>query len=161
MLLQAHDDIHAIGAAHSHVLPPTVQAVVASRVDHLPDRARDLVRKASVFPDGRFTVEDLAIIADPSNETLETLVDEEILVRDAKRTDMWRFRHGVLQDVAYDSLPKRERSGCTSGRPTSSRSEARAGGRGPSPTTSNGPRSPRSTSTPTTGGWSIGRSRPW
>jgi tetratricopeptide (TPR) repeat protein len=109
MLLQAHDDAHSIGVAHSHVLPPTVQAVVASRVDHLSEGARDLVRKASVFPDGRFTVEDLSIIADPTNETLETLVDEEILVRDPKRTDMWRFRHGVLQDVVYDSVPKRER----------------------------------------------------
>src|SRR5207249_2646214 len=37
-----------------------------------------------------------------------SLEDAELLVRD-QGGEVWRFRHGVLRDVAYDSLTKRER----------------------------------------------------
>src|SRR5207253_2005430 len=40
---------------------------------------------------------------------LATLEDEELLVREEDRPGVWRFRHGLLRDVAYDSLSKRER----------------------------------------------------
>src|SRR2546421_325416 len=40
MLLQEHPE-HRLGIEHGHLLPPTVQAVVASRIDHLPDRAKE------------------------------------------------------------------------------------------------------------------------
>src|SRR5438034_5343456 len=43
------------------------------------------------------------------DKVLELLEDEEFLVRDEDREGYWRFRHGLLRDVAYDSLPKRER----------------------------------------------------
>jgi class 3 adenylate cyclase/tetratricopeptide (TPR) repeat protein len=108
MLLQEHEE-HLIGAPHSHLLPPTVQAVVASRIDHLPEDAKDLFRKASVFPRSTFNVSDLAMIAEPNLDVLRALEDGELLVRDAERSDLWRFRHGMLRDVAYESLPKRER----------------------------------------------------
>jgi class 3 adenylate cyclase/tetratricopeptide (TPR) repeat protein len=93
----------------SDLLPPTVQAVIASRIDHLPSLARDLVRKASVFARSTFEVSELALIADPSPKVLELLEDEELLLRDDERQDVWRFRHGLVRDVAYESLPKRER----------------------------------------------------
>ncbi|MBI2236968.1 MAG: AAA family ATPase [Actinobacteria bacterium] len=110
MLLHERGEAPASGAAlPGLLLPPTVQAVVGSRIDHLPELARDLVRKASVFPRSRFTVSDLAVIADPREETLKLLEDEELLVQDEDRPDMWRFRHSMLRDVAYESLAKRER----------------------------------------------------
>jgi tetratricopeptide (TPR) repeat protein len=108
MLLQNHNE-HAEGIAHSHLLPPTVQAVVASRIDHLPESARDLVRKASVFPRKTFHESELALIAVPEPEILQKLEDEEVFVPDEERPHVWRFRHGMLRDVAYESLPKRER----------------------------------------------------
>jgi tetratricopeptide (TPR) repeat protein len=94
------------------LLPPTVQAVIAARIDHLPPAARELIRKASVFARGTFHVDELALIADPAEDLealLETLEDEELLVRDEHRPGVWRFRHGLVRDVAYESLPKRER----------------------------------------------------
>jgi class 3 adenylate cyclase/tetratricopeptide (TPR) repeat protein len=91
------------------LLPPTVQAVVASRFDHLEDPARDLVRKASVFARSTFTPSELAIITEPNRDVLQQLEDEEIFVRDPEREDVWRFRHETLRTVAYESLPKRER----------------------------------------------------
>ena len=108
MLLQRHRE-HVTGVAHSHLLPPTVQAVVASRIDHLPEDARELLRRASVFPRASFSSWELSLITDARPELLETLEDSELLVGDEDRVDRWRFRHEMLRDVAYDSLPKRER----------------------------------------------------
>ena len=96
-------------SAASPPLPPTVQAVVATRIDHLEPAARDLVRKASVFARSTFHTTELAIVADPSDEALRNLEDEELLVRDMERPAVWRFNHQVVRDVAYESLPKRER----------------------------------------------------
>jgi tetratricopeptide (TPR) repeat protein len=91
------------------LLPPTVQAVIAARIDHLGFPARELVRKASVFPRATFHTSELALIAEPDEEVLARLEDEELLVRDEQRAGVWRFRHGLVRDVAYESLPKRER----------------------------------------------------
>jgi class 3 adenylate cyclase/tetratricopeptide (TPR) repeat protein len=90
-------------------LPPTVQAVVASRLDHLSPAARDLARRASIFPRGIFDATDLSLVAEGGEEVLRELEDEEILVRDAGAPGRWRFRSDVLRTVAYESLPKRER----------------------------------------------------
>jgi class 3 adenylate cyclase/tetratricopeptide (TPR) repeat protein len=108
MLLQEHAE-HLLSAQHSHVLPPTVQAVIAARMDHLAEPARDLVRKASVFPRSNFHTDELALIAEPNEEVLESLEDEEVLMRDRDRPGVWRFRNDVFRDVAYETLPKRER----------------------------------------------------
>jgi tetratricopeptide (TPR) repeat protein len=91
------------------LLPPTVQAVIASRIDHLPQEARDLARTASVFARSTFDESELALIARPERKVLELLESEELLARDPERPGVWRFRHGLVRDVAYESLPKRER----------------------------------------------------
>jgi tetratricopeptide (TPR) repeat protein len=91
------------------LLPPTVQAVIASRIDHLVQPAKDLVRTASVLPGSSFDVSELGVIADPDPKVLDILEQEELLIHDAEREDRWRFRHGLVRDVAYESLPKRER----------------------------------------------------
>jgi class 3 adenylate cyclase/tetratricopeptide (TPR) repeat protein len=91
------------------LLPPTVQAVVAARIDQLSPAARELVRRASVFPRGRFDLEELALIADPTPALLAEAEDEELLLPDEDHEGVWRFRSDVLRDVAYDSLAKRER----------------------------------------------------
>src|SRR6185436_12708616 len=41
-------------------------------------------------------------------EALGRLEEEELLERDGD-PDVWRFSHGMVRDVAYESLPKRER----------------------------------------------------
>jgi class 3 adenylate cyclase len=91
------------------LLPPTVQAVVAARIDQLSPGARELVRRASVFPRGRFDLHELELVVEPRTEWLDEAEDEELLVRDEDRPGVWRFRSDVLRDVAYDSLAKRER----------------------------------------------------
>ena len=34
-----------LGAPHSHPIPPTVEAVIATRIDHLPPEAREVIRR--------------------------------------------------------------------------------------------------------------------
>ena len=92
-------------------VPPTVQAVVAARLDAMPERLRELARRASVFIYA-FDISELAILdAAVTAEELQQLEDAEVLVRDPEPgpTQHWRLRHSMLKDVAYGSLPKRER----------------------------------------------------
>jgi len=101
----------ANGPAHgAGNLPPTVQAVVAARLDALPPRLRELARHASVFMYS-FDLTELAVVDDAATpEELQLLEDAEILVRDEGRvTAQWRLRHATLREVAYASIPKRER----------------------------------------------------
>lgn len=110
MIRREERNLPPMGPAPSgRLLPPTVQAVIAARIDQLDPDARDLVRRASVFPRGRFDLEELSLIVEPRKELLAEAEDEELLVRDEDRPGVWRFRSDVLRDVAYDSLAKRER----------------------------------------------------
>jgi tetratricopeptide (TPR) repeat protein len=108
-----HDDGTArhtgFGDAAGVALPATVQAVVAARIDQLSPPARELVRRASVFPRGRFDTDELSLIADPTPELLAEAENEELLLPDEEHPRVWQFRSDVLRDVAYDSLAKRER----------------------------------------------------
>jgi class 3 adenylate cyclase/tetratricopeptide (TPR) repeat protein len=92
-------------------LPPTVQAVVSARLDALPARLRVLARRASAFFVS-FDLQELGDIdPDATTEELQQLEDAEILVREqgGPGVSRWRLRHSTLKDVAYASLPKRER----------------------------------------------------
>jgi class 3 adenylate cyclase/tetratricopeptide (TPR) repeat protein len=93
------------------VLPPTVQAVLGARLDALPARLRELARRASVFMYG-FDLEGLAVVDGAGTvEELQQLEEAEILVRDQRNgaPPAWRLRHATLREVAYSTLPKRER----------------------------------------------------
>ena len=107
MLINEGGAALAGGAAN---LPPTVQAVVAARLDALPFRLRELARRASVFLYS-FDMTELAIVDGAATlAELQMLEDSEIIVRDeAKVAAQWRLRHATLREVAYASLPKRER----------------------------------------------------
>jgi class 3 adenylate cyclase/tetratricopeptide (TPR) repeat protein len=110
MLRREERDLPPTGPAPSgRLLPPTVQAVIATRIDQLSPAARELVRRASVFPRGRFDLDELSLLAEPKQELLDEAEDDELLVRDEERPGLWRFGSDVLRDVAYDSLAKRER----------------------------------------------------
>src|SRR5438128_2259456 len=92
------------------LIPPTVQAMVASRLDGLPPEHRDLARRLSVYRYD-FDLEEVSVVAEAGVDELSELIDAEIIVREeiAGSSPRWRFRHEVLRDVAYASLPKRER----------------------------------------------------
>ena len=110
MLRREERDLPPWGPAPSgRLLPATVQAVIAARIDQLSPPARELVRRASIFPQGRFDLDELSLLAEPRQDLLDEAEDDELLMRDEDRPGVWRFGSDVLRDVAYDSLAKRER----------------------------------------------------
>ena len=97
--------------ARGTALPPTVHAVVGARLDALAPRLRELARRASVFVYA-FTFDELRKLDGAvTRPELQQLEDAEILVREegSGPTLRWRLRHATLREVAYASLPKRER----------------------------------------------------
>ena len=109
MLLPAGGDGAAPAGGRS--LPPTVQAVVAARLDSLPPRLRELARRIAVFRSSFDAGELRAVDADATEAELRDLEEHEVIVREqnAAGRPRWRMRHTMLRDVAYASLPKRER----------------------------------------------------
>jgi class 3 adenylate cyclase/tetratricopeptide (TPR) repeat protein len=97
--------------SHRGAIPPTVHAAVAARLDALPARLRDLARRASSFFVS-FDLDELLVV-DPTatREEIAALEEAEILVHEEgkRATERWRVRHTTVKDVAYASLPKRER----------------------------------------------------
>jgi class 3 adenylate cyclase/tetratricopeptide (TPR) repeat protein len=95
------------GPAVRATIPPTVQAVVSARLDALPARLRELARRASVFMYA-FDLAELDVIDGAADvKELQELEDAEVIVRQPPSS--WRMRHATLKEVAYASLPKRER----------------------------------------------------
>jgi class 3 adenylate cyclase/tetratricopeptide (TPR) repeat protein len=92
-------------------VPPTVQAVVAARIDALPPDTRAVARNASAFFVSFDLDEARVVLGDvPDLERrFAELVDAELFDRVDDGAPRWRFRHAVLRDVAYGSLPKRQR----------------------------------------------------
>jgi class 3 adenylate cyclase len=93
------------------VVPPTITALIASRVDRLPASARDLVADAAVFGK-EFPLAHLRALA--ASERFED--DLALLERRGfidRRTDepiaALEFRHVLTQEVAYGSLLQGER----------------------------------------------------
>jgi class 3 adenylate cyclase/tetratricopeptide (TPR) repeat protein len=102
--------------AASVTVPPTVKALLAARLEGLPEDERNVARRASVI--GRsFEVAALGAL-DPArstdlNRNLLALVRKELLRPDrAELTvgDAFRFRHVLIRDAAYDALSKAERA---------------------------------------------------
>jgi class 3 adenylate cyclase/tetratricopeptide (TPR) repeat protein len=90
-------------------LPPTVQAMIAARLDALPPSQRQLARRLSVYL-YNFDLAEAELVAECAVDDLQALVDAEVIVSEGGTgTKHWRFRHDTLREVAYASLPKRER----------------------------------------------------
>src|SRR4029079_653278 len=105
MLRREERDLPPSGpAATQRLLPATVQAVIAARIEQLSPAARDLVRRASVFPRGRFDLDELSLIVEPRKELLAEAEDEELLLPDEDRPGVWRFGSGIPPDGAHDPL---------------------------------------------------------
>jgi class 3 adenylate cyclase/tetratricopeptide (TPR) repeat protein len=92
-------------------LPDTVQATVLARLDLLPPMERRVLQLGSVF--GRsFRAAGVAALetglAQQAGELCENLADRD-LIRPADN-DRFAFRHILIQEVAYNTLPRTERA---------------------------------------------------
>jgi DNA-binding SARP family transcriptional activator len=88
--------------------PPTVEALIASRLDRLVARERELLRRASVI--GRlFTRVELADLGPIEDSDLRSL-ERRALIHPMQAKGRFRFHHVLVRDVAYHGIPKAERA---------------------------------------------------
>jgi class 3 adenylate cyclase/tetratricopeptide (TPR) repeat protein len=98
-------------------VPPSLQALIAARIDALDPADRSLLQDASVL--GRtFATRALAAVHgadEPSVESaLASLGRKELVVRDndprSPERDQYGFVHGLIRDVAYGRLSRHDRA---------------------------------------------------
>ena len=106
----------ADGDVGTHALPPTIQSLLAARLDRLePLELRVLQTAAIAGPQfSRETVEQLTGLERPQvGAALDALVRKD-LVRPAPAAvageEGFRFRHILIREAAYESLPKAVRA---------------------------------------------------
>jgi tetratricopeptide (TPR) repeat protein len=95
--------------------PPTIQALLAARIDALPQRERRVIEAAAIEGRGfhRGAVRALVDQKRSVDAALSALVDRELIRPD--RAELpgetgYRFTHILVRDAAYDLLPKRRRA---------------------------------------------------
>lgn len=99
------------GHAGGGELPDTVQAAVAARIDLLPDGERRALQRAAVLGE-RFPRDGLeALLGAEPDEELRALARRElVLERPADGPGAHGFRHQLVREVAYATLPRAERA---------------------------------------------------
>jgi class 3 adenylate cyclase/tetratricopeptide (TPR) repeat protein len=103
--------------AEGIALPPTVQALLSSRLDALPSPLRSAAQDAAVVGLACWPGAIAAIAGTPdeiARESMEALVEREV-VRRSKTTSVagqteYMFRHVLVRDVAYGRIPRAERA---------------------------------------------------
>jgi class 3 adenylate cyclase/tetratricopeptide (TPR) repeat protein len=100
------------GGDPEHV-PPTIQALLAARLDSLPDDEREVLERASVVG-LEFEWEALGELAPdqrrPAGAQLAALVRRELIRPHEAIEDTFSFRHMLIRDAAYERIPKELRS---------------------------------------------------
>jgi class 3 adenylate cyclase len=117
LLRRAADGGLEVGDLESMAVPPTIQALLAARLDRLSDAERRTIERASVVGK-EFGQRDVSELTPADGRgavasQLMGLVRKELIRPDRRRDDgaeMYRFRHLLIRDAAYDSLPKAERA---------------------------------------------------
>ncbi|GAC1701755.1 MAG: AAA family ATPase [Candidatus Limnocylindrales bacterium] len=98
------------------ILPETLQGLIAARLDRATPELKRLLQRASVM--GRlFWTNGLAALAagePPGPEALREGVRRDLIVESDERSGgrgrPYRFKHVLIYQVAYESVPKEERS---------------------------------------------------
>jgi class 3 adenylate cyclase/tetratricopeptide (TPR) repeat protein len=107
----------AAGDLASMPIPPSIQALLAARIERLPDGERAILQRASVV--GKVfwwgAVAELSPAADREGvgAWLQALVRRELIRPDESPfagEDAFRFRHILIRDAAYASLPRAARA---------------------------------------------------
>ncbi|MFN2389091.1 MAG: AAA family ATPase [Actinomycetota bacterium] len=107
----------AVGDLSEIAVPPTVHALIASRLDRLGTEERQVIERASVV--GKvFYRGAIAELSPPDqrshlSDRLIGLVRKELIRPERAEfagQDGFRFRHVLIRDAAYDAMPKQTRA---------------------------------------------------
>ncbi len=105
----------AVDADGDMVVPPTLQALLAARLDQLEPAERNVLERGSIEGEifHRGAVQALAPEEAHVTPRLASLVRKELIRPDRPQLegdDGFRFRHILIRDAAYDALPKAVRA---------------------------------------------------
>ncbi len=97
------------------IVPPTLHALLAARLDQLEPMERRVLELASIEGEvfHRGAIQALAQGETPITPRLAALVRKQLILHDRSTVagdDGFRFRHLLLRDAAYDGLPKASRA---------------------------------------------------
>ncbi|HEX3325660.1 MAG TPA: AAA family ATPase, partial [Actinomycetota bacterium] len=107
----------AVGDLNEIRVPPTVQALIAARVDRLPTNERKVIERAAII--GTVFYREACSELSPEDErstvgtSLMALVRKELIRperSDFVGQEAFRFRHIVIRDAAYEAMPKETRA---------------------------------------------------
>jgi class 3 adenylate cyclase len=101
------EEMLAMAAEGGRSMPPTVQGVIAARLDLLPMEEKRFIQHVAVI--GRtFGEEELAVVMPEGGKRLvANLSRRDLLV---PLGSGWGFKHVLIRDVAYETLPRSERA---------------------------------------------------
>ena len=112
MVAMADED----GSNGEPTVPPTIQALLAARLERLPQAERATVERASVVGK-EFTLAEVRGLSPPHERTAAgdlvlALVRKELLrpAHASEGGDVFRFRHLLIRDAAYEGLSKEARA---------------------------------------------------
>jgi class 3 adenylate cyclase/predicted ATPase len=101
------------GDGEPETVPATMRALLAARIDALPEDERDVLGRAAVVG-VEFEWEALTELAPgrhrPSGAQLAGLVRKEFIRLHETLEDVFCFEHILLRDAAYERVPKAQRS---------------------------------------------------
>jgi class 3 adenylate cyclase/tetratricopeptide (TPR) repeat protein len=97
-------------------IPDTVQALIAARIDRLPQTEKGLLRRAAVI--GRVfwagALDALAGEGEVAEDALDELIARELVTPEARSSisgeAAFRFKHVLIREVAYAGLAKGQRA---------------------------------------------------
>jgi len=117
-LLESHiiepknNEFVLVGTLEDIEMPDTIYGIIASRIDRLDDMTKFILQTASVIGE-TFDYRILQAIADTREELkpyLEELQHLEFIYEKELFPELeYVFRHGLIQEVAYESLPSKQR----------------------------------------------------
>ena len=103
------EEILAMTGEGGDRVPETVQGVIAARIDLLPADTKQVLQRAAVIG-RRFTQAQLAALAGGPElgRTLRRLAERGLIYTEPG--GMQAFKHALIRDVAYESIPRAERA---------------------------------------------------
>ncbi|HLM84726.1 MAG TPA: adenylate/guanylate cyclase domain-containing protein [Solirubrobacteraceae bacterium] len=94
-------------------IPPTIEAILAARLDRLSGGERDVIEGAAVVGK-EFNLTDIEALGNEDPETLgrtiSALIDKQLIAAAADMPSDYRFHHMLVRDAAYAAMPKRRRA---------------------------------------------------
>jgi predicted ATPase/class 3 adenylate cyclase len=117
LLQPSNGDWIPVGDLSQVKVPPTIRALLASRLDRLEHEERAVIERASVVGKVFYTGAVAQLSPEPIRSKvpghLMTLVRKELIRRDPSTLvgdDAFRFRHILIRDAAYEGMPKEVRA---------------------------------------------------